>query len=121
MPIAKRGRETRKATAPGGDTMGELLAGAEELRKAGEELRRAGDEIQKEVHGDAPTGFYSIDSKPFGTVYANGTKLGTTPIYRVPLAPGRYEIRIVLEDGKERVFPIVIESGKEKSSGTQIW
>jgi serine/threonine-protein kinase len=66
-------------------------------------------------------GFFSIDSKPYATIFANGKRLDDTPLFRHPLAPGKYTIRAVLADGREKTIAIVIESGREVSSGRLTW
>lgn len=53
-------------------------------------------------------------------MFANGEDLGTTPI-DVELAPGTYEIRAVLEDGREQKLSVEIRAGKKTDSKRLMW
>jgi len=67
------------------------------------------------------TGFYTVDSRPYATIFIDGARQDQTPLYRVPLRPGPHEIRAVLADGREHTFIVTIEAGNELSSGRLTW
>jgi hypothetical protein len=69
----------------------------------------------------AKIGHYSVDSRPYATISIDGTVLGETPIYRVPLAAGTHHVRAVRQDGTSMTFSITIAAGKEVSSGRLKW
>jgi serine/threonine-protein kinase len=72
-------------------------------------------------HVVQPPGFYSIDSRPYATIYIDGRRRDQTPLFRISLASGRHRVRAVLADGRERTFTIQIQPSKEVSSGTLSW
>jgi serine/threonine-protein kinase len=93
-------------------------AGVEPTRKR---PRRKRATIAKPEAVAAEPGQYSVDSKPYATIYIDGKSYGDTPLFRVPLAPGRHRIRAVRADGRVRKLTITIEPGKLVSSGTLAW
>ena len=75
---------------------------------------------------DAPAvaeepGQYSVDAKPYATIFIDGKSYGETPLFKVPLAPGKHRVRAVREDGEVRRYTVTIEPGKLTSSGTLAW
>jgi len=52
-------------------------------------------------------GRLSVDSEPFAVIELDGKPMGTTPLYRVPVAPGRHQLRA--ETGNGRVQRRAIE------------
>jgi hypothetical protein len=66
-------------------------------------------------------GFYSVDSKPYATIYIDGTSHGDTPLFRISLPPGKHTVKAVRADGTTKTFTITIESGTIKSSGQLRW
>ncbi|HEY5923968.1 MAG TPA: protein kinase [Kofleriaceae bacterium] len=69
----------------------------------------------------AEPGFYSVDSKPYATIYIDGKSYGETPLFKVSLAPGKHRVRAVRADGKSKQLTITIAPGKLFSSGTLGW
>jgi serine/threonine-protein kinase len=62
----------------------------------------------------APTaGYFTIDSKPYATIFVDGKKIGDTPLFRVKLAPGRRRVKAVLPSGKAQTFTVTIIPGKQ--------
>jgi len=61
----------------------------------------------------AATGTVTIDSDPYAVVRDGSVSLGTTPIYRRPMKPGRHRLRATAADGREQVFAIDVEAGRE--------
>ena len=66
-------------------------------------------------------GFYSVDSKPYATIFIDDKSYGETPVFKVQLAPGKHRIRAVRADGKSQRLMITIQPGKLFSSGTLSW
>jgi len=66
-------------------------------------------------------GQYSVDSKPYATIYIDGKSYGETPLFKLALPPGRHRVRAVTRDGAVQRFAITIEPGKLVSSGTLAW
>jgi eukaryotic-like serine/threonine-protein kinase len=66
-------------------------------------------------------GFYSVDSKPYATIYIDDKSYGETPLFKVQLTPGKHRIRAVRADGKSQRLSITIQPGKLFSSGTLGW
>jgi serine/threonine-protein kinase len=71
--------------------------------------------------GVAEPGFYSVDSKPYATIYVDDKSYGATPLFKVPLPPGKHRVRAVRADGKSQRLSITIQPGKLFSSGTLSW
>lgn len=69
----------------------------------------------------AEPGLYSIDSRPYATIYIDGKSYGATPLFRVPLAPGRHQVKAVRADGRSQQVTVRIEPGQVVSSGTLSW
>ena len=71
--------------------------------------------------GVVEPGFYSVDSKPYATIYIDDKSYGETPLFKVQLTPGKHRIRAVRADGKSQRLSITIQPGKLLSSGTLSW
>ncbi len=71
--------------------------------------------------GAGEPGFYIVDSRPYARIFIDGKDHGETPLFRVPLAPGRHTVRAVLADGRSQQFTIDVRSGKDLSSGRLSW
>jgi eukaryotic-like serine/threonine-protein kinase len=69
----------------------------------------------------AEPGFYSVDSKPYATIFIDDKSYGETPLFKVQLTPGKHRIRAVRADGKSQRLSITIQPGKLFSSGTLTW
>jgi hypothetical protein len=61
----------------------------------------------------AASGTVTIDSSPYAVVHDGGVSLGATPIYRRPMKPGRHRLRATAADGREQVFVVDVEAGRE--------
>jgi serine/threonine-protein kinase len=70
---------------------------------------------------DGPPGYYLVDSQPYARIFIDGKDYGETPLFRVPLAPGKHQVKAVLGDGRKKQFAIEIRSGKDLSSGRLKW
>ncbi len=71
--------------------------------------------------GVAEPGYYSVDSKPYATIYVDDKSYGETPLFKIQLPAGKHRIRAVRSDGKSQRLSITIQSGKLFSSGTLSW
>ena len=60
----------------------------------------------------AAAGAFSIDSKPYATIFVDGKPLGVTPIVKRALPAGRHRLRAVLEDGRARELAVDVPSGR---------
>ena len=69
----------------------------------------------------AQGGTYSVDSRPYATIYIDGVARGETPLFRVPLTAGSHQVRAVRADGTVQTFSITIPPGKAVSSGQLKW
>ncbi len=81
-----------------------------------------------EVHKPAPVdagvaepGFYSVDSKPYATIYVDDKSVGDTPIFKLQLSSGKHRVGAVRAYGKSKRLSITIQPGKVTSSGTLTW
>jgi eukaryotic-like serine/threonine-protein kinase len=83
--------------------------------------RRVGTRKPPEDAVAAELGQYSVDSKPYATIFIDGKSFGETPLFKVPLPPGKHRIRAVRQDGEVQRYTVTIESGKLTSSGTLGW
>lgn len=64
---------------------------------------------------DAP-GFLSFDTYPWSQVFVDGRAVGTTPVVRIPLAPGPHTVRAVNEEkGLSKSIAVTIASGETTS------
>jgi len=66
-------------------------------------------------------GFLTIDSNPYATIYADGVRLGTTPLLRARLAPGRRTIKAMLAGGRSQVFDMTIKPGRDAPARRLHW
>jgi serine/threonine protein kinase len=71
--------------------------------------------------GVVEPGFFSIDSKPYATIYVDDKSYGDTPLFKVQLPAGKHRVRAVRADGKSQRLTITIQPGKLTSSGTLGW
>jgi serine/threonine-protein kinase len=71
--------------------------------------------------GVAEPGFYSVDSKPYATIFIDDRSYGETPLFKVQLPAGKHHVRAVTADGKTKRFSITIQPDKLFSSGTLGW
>jgi len=83
--------------------------------------RRVAPKPPDEVAAPGEPGQYSVDSRPYATIFIDGKSYGETPLFKVALPPGKHRIRAVREDGEVRRYTVTIEAGKLTSSGTLAW
>ncbi len=56
----------------------------------------------------ASTGKLSVDARPWATIYADGKKLGVTPIIGRTLTAGKYTLKAVTEDGRTQELRVTV-------------
>jgi serine/threonine-protein kinase len=59
----------------------------------------------------APTGYISVNSRPWSKVYVGSRLLGTTPIGSVEVESGTVRLRLVDRDGVEHIRTITVPTG----------
>jgi serine/threonine-protein kinase len=65
--------------------------------------------------GEPPDpGRLTIDSWPYAVIRIGDSELGTTPLWRIPLPPGEYELHAVTADGRQQDLGLRIEPGRER-------
>jgi serine/threonine-protein kinase len=62
----------------------------------------------------SPSGQLTIESSPFAEIWLGSRDLGTTPLWRIPLPPGQYELHAVTADGHRQNLGLAIEPGRER-------
>ncbi|HEY5946467.1 MAG TPA: serine/threonine-protein kinase [Kofleriaceae bacterium] len=133
---AVRGDAATVAVEAAGDVAGPTDAGVAEEEQVvivdptmptPHPVRRPKRKVVAEVHkapvdaGVVEPGFYSVDSKPYATIFIDDKSYGETPLFKVQLTPGKHRIRAVRADGKSQRLSITIQPGKLFSSGTIAW
>gem|GEM_PF-2426772 len=86
--------------------------------------RPTGETPKTKPRRDPPArenGFWTLNSRPYATIFVDGRSKGDTPLYRVELASGSHAVRAVRGDGKVKTFTIRIDAGQELNSGTLTW
>jgi serine/threonine protein kinase len=74
-----------------------------------------------ETPPDRPTGYLTLDTDPWATVYLGGRKLGTTPFMRVPLPAGHHKLVLDIKNSGERLQREVdIAPGEVKRLGLRL-
>jgi tRNA A-37 threonylcarbamoyl transferase component Bud32 len=72
--------------------------------------------VDTPVTAPVEPGYLSLDSSPWSEVFLRGTPLGTTPIIRVPLPPGRHLLTLKNSElGTSTSYLVEIKSGKTVS------
>jgi serine/threonine protein kinase len=70
---------------------------------------------------DRPTGYLTLDTDPWATVYLGPRKLGTTPFMRVALPAGHHKLVLDIKNSGERVERFVdIAAGEVKRLGLRL-
>ncbi len=103
---------TAQDTAPDAAVVAE--PGTRVEKKKGRRKRRRGKKSGPTTPPAEATqpGRVTLLVKPWGVVYVNGAKRGTTPMPPLELAPGRYEIKIVHPDtGKSTTRRVKVTAG----------
>jgi protein kinase-like protein len=82
--------------------------------------------VDKPPTDKAPTppeaqGTFSIDSRPYATIYIDGNLTTDTPLFHVPLRPGPHHVRAVLPDGRTKDLDIVVRANEDTNKGMLSW
>jgi hypothetical protein len=64
----------------------------------------------REIPAPPEPGFLNLAAEPGLKVSANGKELGVTPLRNVPLAPGKYQLKLQPAKGKPRTVAVEIKS-----------
>lgn len=101
----------------------EQLANSKILRKRALEILAGRDpEVAKAfakrnngcvIDETAPSGYITVSSRPWGTLFVNDKEVGQTPVSRLKVPAGCAELRVVSSDGKkERTGTVSIQPNK---------
>jgi serine/threonine-protein kinase len=63
-------------------------------------------------------GRLSVDSDPWSTVYLDGARLGTTPLWQVDVPAGRHRLRLVTSRGQSTERHLRVPAGGSLNLGT---
>ncbi len=66
-------------------------------------------------------GFFSITASAATTIYMNDTIIGKTPLTRVPMKPGIYQVKAVGPHGKHKEIKVTIIAAQDSDEGTITW
>ena len=66
-------------------------------------------------------GFFSITATAATTIYMNDTIIGKTPLTRVPMKPGIYQVRAVGPHGKHKELKVTIIAAQDSDEGVITW
>ena len=70
---------------------------------------------RRDTGGDqaaAENGYFTIDARPYATIFIDGKKRGLTPLTKIPLSPGRHRVRAVAAGGQSQSFTIQVTSSE---------
>ncbi|MCC6994426.1 MAG: protein kinase [Deltaproteobacteria bacterium] len=74
-------------------------------------VEREPSESPRASSPSGPPGTFSIDAEPYATIFIDGKKVGDTPLYKLPLAPGKHKVRAVSAAGTQN-FSIEVQPGQ---------
>jgi hypothetical protein len=120
-PPAKRGkgapsRRTARTSAP---AKANMETSPEQVTTA-DEADRAWQALERERTGEAQQpsggkGSLTLVTEPYAKVYLGSRSLGETPLFRVPLAPGKHTLRLVAPHFKPLKLQVEIQAGEVTS------
>ena len=117
-PPAKRGkvapsRRTARPSAPATvETSPEKVTTADEADRAWQALERERTGAAEPLGGK---GSLTLVTEPYAKVYLGSRSLGETPLFRVPLAPGKHTLRLVAPHFKTLKLQVEIQAGEVTS------
>ncbi|HEV7559440.1 MAG TPA: hypothetical protein VGO00_28385, partial [Kofleriaceae bacterium] len=80
------------------------------------------DEISREdIVALSKFGFLSLTATATTTVYVDNTRIGDTPLRRLPLSPGPHTVKAMGPKGKVKTMKITIYGGRDTDEGTINW
>jgi serine/threonine protein kinase len=120
-PPAKRGkvapsRRTARTSAPAKanmETSPEQVTTADEADRAWQALERERTGAAQQPSGGK--GSLTLVTEPYAKVYLGSRSLGETPLFRVPLAPGKHTLRLVAPHFKPLKLQVEIQAGEVTS------
>ncbi|WP_395836107.1 protein kinase [Archangium violaceum] len=104
-------RRKRSAAPVGVETSPELVTNSDEADRAWQALER---ERSGATGTSGDKGFLTLATDQYVTVYRGSERLGDTPLFRVPLPPGKHTLRLVA-DGKSLKVLVEIKTGQVTS------
>ena len=66
-------------------------------------------------------GTVTIDSSPWATVYLGARRLGTTPLFQVPVPAGKVTLRAVLASGEAQTITVDVQPGRDAPGRRLKW
>jgi serine/threonine-protein kinase len=77
--------------------------------------------IRRAPQESGPTGYLTLDTQPWGTVYLDGRRVGVTPFARVAVPAGHHRLSIDLEDsGRRRPLAVLVAAAQETRLSLQL-
>jgi len=70
-------------------------------------------ETKARPHKQAGKGSFTMDARPYGTVYIDGKKVAVTPLVKHPLPAGRHLIKVRGSNGRQDSFTVKIKAGQD--------
>jgi serine/threonine-protein kinase len=117
-PLASDANATTASSTSAGAKNAPSAASGESARAAGEPIADANAHSATRVRDAKPhaataaLGWFTIDSKPFATIFIDDAEVGMTPLIHKPIAIGEHRARAVLRDGREQRWKLVVRAGK---------
>jgi eukaryotic-like serine/threonine-protein kinase len=74
-----------------------------------------------DIYAISRFGYFSITATARTVIWVDGTRIGETPLTRLPLQPGPHKIRAVGPRGKSKTLNITIYGGRDTDEGTITW
>jgi serine/threonine-protein kinase len=72
-------------------------------------------------HVSGPSGYLTLDTQPWGTVYLDGKRIGVTPFARAVVPAGRHKLAIDVEDsGRRKLLPVQVAADSETRLNLQL-
>ncbi|HZI07573.1 MAG TPA: PEGA domain-containing protein, partial [Archangium sp.] len=119
-PPAKRGKvaPSRRTARPSAPATATVETSPEKVTTA-DEADRAWQALERERTGAAEPsggkGSLTLVTEPYAKVYLGSRSLGETPLFRVPLAPGKHTLRLVAPHFKPLKLLVEIQAGEVTS------
>ncbi|QRK11045.1 protein kinase [Archangium violaceum] len=110
VPAGPR-RKRSATTAATMETSPELVTNSNEAERAWQALER---ERSGAANPSGDKGFLTLATDQYVTVYRGSERLGDTPLFRVPLPPGKHTLRLV-GDGRSLRIQVEIKTGEVTS------
>jgi hypothetical protein len=113
--VRKRGKVTTSRARPttgGTERAPEVVTNAEEANRAWQALERERTGEAEPLNGK---GALTLATDSTAKVYLGSRSLGETPLFRVPLRPGKHTLRLVAPGTKPLKLQVEIKAGEVTS------